>query len=207
MAVVDVLNSKGEKVSQVELSDEIFNIPVKPSVLHDVVTMQLASRRAGSASVKRRGDVRGSTKKLFRQKGTGRARRGDIKSPVLRGGGVVFGPSPKSYAYNVPKKVRRLALKMALSSKLQENELTVVDQLELDRIKTKAFAEVIRTLDKSNVLLVTEAADEKLMLSSRNLPHVKVIRVEGLNVYDILKYKDIIVLEPAIKAIEGRLSA
>lgn len=207
MAVVDVLNSKGEKVSQVELSDEIFNIPVTPSVLHDVVTMQLASRRAGSASVKRRGDVRGSTKKLFRQKGTGRARRGDIKSPVLRGGGVVFGPSPKSYAYNVPKKVRRLALKMALSSKLQENELTVVDQLELDRIKTKAFAEVIRTLDKSNVLLVTEAADEKLMLSSRNLPHVKVIRVEGLNVYDILKYKDIIVIESAIKAIEGRLSA
>ncbi|WP_373499144.1 50S ribosomal protein L4 [Desulfococcus sp.] len=207
MAVVDVLNSKGEKVSQVELSDEIFNVPVKPSVLHEVVTMQLASRRAGSASVKRRGDVRGSTKKLFRQKGTGRARRGDIKSPVLRGGGVVFGPSPKSYAYNVPKKVRRLALKMALSSKLQENELTVLDQLELDRIKTKAFAEVIRTLDKSNVLLVTEAADEKLMLSSRNLPHVKVIRVEGLNVYDILKYKEIIVLEPAIKAIEGRLSA
>ena len=190
MAVVDVLNSKGEKVSQVELSDEIFNVPVKPSVLHEVVTMQLASSRAGSASVKRRGDVRGSTKKLFRQKGTGRARRGDIKSPVLRGGGVVFGPSPKSYAYNVPKKVRRLALKMALSSKLQENELTVLDQLELDRIKTKAFAEVIRTLDKSNVLLVTEAADEKLMLSSRNLPHVKVIRVEGLNVYDILKYKD-----------------
>lgn len=207
MAVVDVLNSKGEKVSQVELSDDVFNVPVKPSVLHEVVTMQLASRRAGSASVKRRGDVQGSTKKLFRQKGTGRARRGDIKSPLLRGGGVVFGPSPKSYAYNVPKKVRRLALKMALSSKLQENELTVVDQLELDRIKTKAFAEVIRTLDKSNVLLVTEAVDEKLALSSRNLPNVKVIRVEGLNVYDILKYKEIILLEPAIKAIEGRLSA
>lgn len=207
MAVVDVLNSKGEKVSQVELSDAVFNVPVKSSVLHEVVTMQLASRRAGSASVKRRGDVQGSTKKLFRQKGTGRARRGDIKSPLLRGGGVVFGPSPKSYAYNVPKKVRRLALKMALSSKLQENELTVVDQLELDRIKTKAFAEVIRALDKSNVLLVTEAADEKLVLSSRNLPNVKVIRVEGLNVYDVLKYKEIILLEPAIKAIEGRLSA
>jgi large subunit ribosomal protein L4 len=185
----------------------VFNVPVKSSVLHEVVTMQLASRRAGSASVKRRGDVQGSTKKLFRQKGTGRARRGDIKSPLLRGGGVVFGPSPKSYAYNVPKKVRRLALKMALSSKLQENELTVVDQLELDRIKTKAFAEVIRALDKSNVLLVTEAADEKLVLSSRNLPNVKVIRVEGLNVYDVLKYKEIILLEPAIKAIEGRLSA
>jgi large subunit ribosomal protein L4 len=207
MAVVDVLNSKGEKVSQVELSDEIFNVPVKSSVLHEVVTMQLASRRAGSASVKRRSDVKGSSKKLFRQKGTGRARRGNIKSPLLRGGGVVFGPSPKSYAYKVPKKVRRLALKMALTSKLQENELTVVDQLELDRIKTKAFAEVIRTLDKNNVLLVTEAADEKLILSSRNLPNVKVIKVDGLNVYDILKYKDIILLEPAVKAIEGRLSA
>jgi len=207
MAVVDVLNSKGEKVSQVELSDEIFSVPVKPSVLHEVVTMQLASRRAGSASVKRRGDVAGSTKKLFRQKGTGRARRGNIKSPLLRGGGVVFGPSPKSYAYKVPKKVRRMALKMALSSKLQENELTVVDQLELDRIKTKAFAEVIRALDKNNVLLVTDAADEKLFLSSRNLPNVKVIKVEGLNVYDILKYRDIILLEPAVKAIEGRLSA
>ena len=206
MAVVDVLNSKGEKVSQVELSDEIFNVPVKSSVLHEVVTMQLASRRAGTASVKRRGEVKGSTKKLFRQKGTGRARRGSIKSPLLRGGGVVFGPSPRSYAYKVPKKVRRLALKMALSSKLQENELTVVDQLELDRIKTKAFAEVIRTLDKNNVLLVTEAADEKLILSSRNLPNVKVLKVDGLNVYDILKYKDIILLEPAVKAIEGRLS-
>lgn len=206
MAVVDVLNSKGEKVSQVELSEAIFNVPVKSSVLHEVVTMQLASRRSGTASVKRRGEVKGSTKKLFRQKGTGRARRGSIKSPLLRGGGVVFGPSPKSYAYKVPKKVRRLALKMALSSKLQENELTVVDQLELDRIKTKAFAEVIRTLDKSNVLLVTEAADEKLILSSRNLPNVKVLKVDGLNVYDILKYKDIILLEPAVKAIEGRLS-
>ena len=207
MAVVDVLNSKGEKVSQVELSDEIYNVPVKPSVLHEVVTMQLASRRAGTASVKRRGDVTGSTKKLFRQKGTGRARRGNIKSPLLRGGGVVFGPSPKSYAYKVPKKVRRLALKMALSSKLQENELTVVDQLELDRIKTKAFADVIRSLDKENVLLVTEAADEKLILSSRNIPNVKVIMVEGLNVYDILEYKDVILLESALKAIEGRLSA
>mgnify|MGYP000238813100 CR=1 FL=1 len=207
MAVVDVLNSKGEKVSQVELSDEIFNVPVRSDILHDVVKMQLASRRSGTASVKRRGDVKGSTKKLFRQKGTGRARRGDIKSPLLRGGGAVFGPSPRSYAYKVPKKVRRLALKMALSSKLQENELTVVDRLELERIKTKAFAEVIRALDKNNVLLVTDAADEKLILSSRNLPGVKVIKVEGLNVYDILKCKDVILLEPAVKAIEGRLSA
>ena len=135
MATVNVLNTKGEKVSQRELSDDLFNVPAKASVLHEVVTMQLASRRSGSAAVKHRSDVKGSRRKLFRQKGTGRARRGDIKSPLLRGGGVVFGPDPKSYAYRVPKKVRKLALKMALSSKLQEKNLVVLDRLELKKIK------------------------------------------------------------------------
>ncbi|GBC62666.1 50S ribosomal protein L4 [Desulfonema ishimotonii] len=207
MAVVDVFNTNGETVSQMELPDEIFNVSVKPSVLHAVVTMQLASRRSGTASVKRRGDVKGSTRKLFRQKGTGRARRGDIKSPLLRGGGVAFGPSPRSYAYKVPKKVRRLALKMALSSKLQENELVVLDRMELEGIKTKAFARVMDTLDRRNTLLIIGEKDEKIELSSRNLPDIKVLRSEGLNVYDILKYKNIVLLEPAVKAIEGRLSA
>jgi len=124
MAVVDVLNSKAEKVSQTELTDEIFRMPIQSNILHEVVTMQLANRRAGSAAVKHRSDVRGSGRKLFRQKGTGRARRGDIKSPLLRGGGSVFGPDPRSYAYKVPKKVKRLALKMALSSKLKEEKET-----------------------------------------------------------------------------------
>lgn len=207
MAVVDVLNAKGEKVSEIELSDEIFNVPVKSSVLHEVVTMQLASKRAGTASVKNRSDIVGSTKKLFRQKGTGRARRGDIKSPLLRGGGVVFGPHPRSYAYKVPKKVRKLALKMALSGKLRDNEMIVLDRLELERIKTKDFVSVIRSLETDNVLLVTDGKDENLELSSRNVPKVKVLRAEGLNVYDLLKYKNVILLEPAVKAIEGRLSA
>ena len=207
MAVVDVLNTKGEKVSEMELAEDIFNVPVKSSVLHEVVHMQLAAKRAGTASVKNRSDITGSTKKLFRQKGTGRARRGDIKSPLLRGGGVVFGPHPRSYAYKVPKKVRKLALKMALSSKLRDHEMIVLDRLELEQVKTKDFVAVMKNLETDNVLLVTDEKDEKLELSSRNVPNVKVLRSEGLNVYDLLRYKNVILLEPALKALEGRLSA
>jgi len=137
MAVVDILDSNAEKISQADLTDDIYDLPAKASILHEVVTMQLASRRAGSASVKHRSDVQGSGRKLFRQKGTGRARRGDVKAPLLRGGGSVFGPDPRSYAYKVPKKVRKLALKMALSTKLRDNKLVVLDKLELEEIKTK----------------------------------------------------------------------
>jgi large subunit ribosomal protein L4 len=207
MAVIDVLNSKGEKVSERELSDDLFNVTPKASVLHEVVTMQLACRRAGTASAKRRGEVSGSTRKLFRQKGTGRARRGDIKSPLLRGGGAVFGPKPRSYAYRLPKKVRKLALKMALSSKLQENSLIVLDGLELDAVKTKGFLQVTGALNLTNALFVTDARNEKLELSSRNVPNFKVLRSEGLNVYDILKYQNLVLLEPVINHIEGRLLA
>ena len=206
MAVVDVVNNKAEKVSQVELADGIFNVPVKPSVLHEVVVMQLANRRAGTASVKHRSDVRGSRKKLFRQKGTGRARRGDIRSPLLRGGGSVFGPDPRSYGYKVPKKVRRLALKMALTSKLQDQDLMVVDAMGLDQIKTRDFVGVLGALGLENALIVTEGKDETLELSSRNVPGVKVMRTEGLNVYDILKHRKLVLLESSIKKIEGRLS-
>jgi len=206
MAVVDVLNIQGENVSQTELPDAVFRFPVKVNVLHEVVIMQLAKRRAGSASVKHRSDVRGSTRKLFRQKGTGRARRGDIKSPLLRGGGSVFGPDPRSYAYKVPKKIRKQALKMALSSKFQEDELLVLNQFELDKIGTKAFAAVLRTLGRENALVLTDKKDGKLELSSRNLPHAKVLRCEGLNVYDILKYRHLILPESSISAIEGRFS-
>ena len=205
MPVVDVINSNGEKVSQVDLSDRLFKVPVKPSVLHEVVTMQLASRRSGSASVKHRSDVSGSSRKLFRQKGTGRARRGNIKSPLLRGGGVTFGPIPKSYAYKVPKKVRALALKMALSSKLQENSLIVLDEFRLDQIKTRDVMAVLTTLNLNSALIVIEKKDEKLERSSRNIPDVKVLRCEGLNVYDILKHETLVLLEPSIQGIEGRL--
>ena len=207
MPVLDVQNIKGKQISQVELTDDIFNIPVKPSVLHEVVTMQLSNRRSETAAVKHRSDVRGSGRKLFRQKGTGRARRGDIKSPLLRGGGVVFGPDGRSYSYKVPKKVRKLALKMALSSKLREKELMVLDEFELEEIKTKKFVDVLNTLNLDSALIVTEKHNEHLELSSRNVPDVKVLRSEGLNVYDILKYRMLVLLEPAVKKIEGRLLA
>jgi large subunit ribosomal protein L4 len=207
MAVIEVKNIKGEKVSEVEMPDSIFNVEPKKSVLHEVVCMQLAARRSGTAAVKHRSDVRGSTVKLFRQKGTGRARRGDIKSPVLRGGGVVFGPEPRSYAPKVLKKVRRLALKMALSSKFKEDMLVVLDAFPLDHIKTKSVVSVIETLKLENPLIVIDAKNEALELSSRNIPGVKVLRVEGLNVYDILKHKNLVLLASSIKNIEGRLAA
>ncbi|MDJ0875170.1 MAG: 50S ribosomal protein L4 [Desulfobacterales bacterium] len=206
MAVLDVINQEGKKVSQAELADGCFNVEVKSSVLHEVVKMQLAKRRAGTAAVKNRSDIRGSSRKLFRQKGTGRARRGNIKSPLLRGGGVAFGPHPKDWGYKVPKKVRRLALKMALSTKLREERLTILDQISLASIKTKDFAAILTELDIDNALIVTSEKDEKLELSSRNVPGVKILRTEGLNVYDILKYNQLVLLEPSIKKIEGRLT-
>ncbi len=206
MAVVDVLNQTGEKIAQAELSDSCFNVDVKPSVLHTVVKMQLANRRAGTASVKNRSDVKGSTRKLFRQKGTGRARRGDAKSPLLRGGGVAFGPHPKSWAIKVPKKVRRLALKMALSSKLQNESLTVLNGIALDAIKTKAFSSILADLKLDSALFITAEKDINVELSSRNIPGVKVLRCDGLNVYDILKYRHLVLLQPSIEQIEGRLS-
>ncbi len=204
MAVIDVINQQGEKISRMELSDDIFGVPVKKSILHQVVRMQLAGRRRGTAAVKHRSDVKGSTRKLFRQKGTGRARRGDIKSPLLRGGGSVFGPDPKSYAFKIPKRVRRLALKMALSSKLSDNKLVVLDALQLPEIKTKHFVQVMDALKMRKVLIVTDAKDEVLEKSARNVPNVTVLRKEGVNVYDLLRHENLVLLSSAVAGIEGR---
>ena len=206
MAVVDVVNTDGEVVSQAELNDSIFDVAVKKSVLHQVVTAQRAGRRAGSASVKHRSDVRGSRHKLYRQKGTGRARKGDIKSPVLRGGGVVFGPDPRDYSKKVPKKVRKLALKMALTCKVRDQQLIVVDNIELAEIKTKAFVKIIKGLDAEKALIITAEKSRQLDLSSRNVPDVKILQTQGLNVYDILKYPRLVLVQPAIEGIEGRLA-
>ncbi|MCU0586013.1 MAG: 50S ribosomal protein L4 [Desulfobacterales bacterium] len=207
MAVVDVHNIEGKPVAQMELSDEVFNVPVKTHVLHDVVTMQLANRRSAHPKVKHRGDVAGSTRKLYKQKGTGRARRGDIKSPLLRGGGVIFGPDGRTYARLLPKKVRQLALKMAISSKLQEKALVVLNGFDLAEIKTRGFVAALQALRLKSALIVTETKNDTLERSSRNVPAVKVLRSEGLNVYDILKYDTLVLLQPAIKTIEGRLTA
>jgi large subunit ribosomal protein L4 len=205
MALQDVYNMDGVKVSEINLADEIFNIPVKQHVLHQVVTMQLTNRRAGTASTKGRSETRGGGQKPYRQKGTGRSRAGSRRSPLWRGGGVVFGPRPRSYVYKVPKKVRRQALKMALTSKLQEKALIVVNTLNLETVKTKRFVEVMGALKAREALIVTDQKLENLELSSRNVPRVKVVRSEGLNVYDILKFKHLILLEPSVKQLEGRL--
>jgi len=205
MAFQDVYNMDGAKVSEIDLADEIFNVPVKQHILHEVVIMQLANRRAGTASTKGRSEVRGGGRKPYRQKGTGRARAGTRSSPLWRGGGVVFGPRTRSYAYKVPKKIRRQALKMALTSKLQDNALIVVDKLDLETVKTKPFVEVMEALRAKEALIVTDRKLENLELSSRNVPNVKVVRSEGLNVYDILKFQHLVLLEPSVKQLEGRL--
>lgn len=207
MAVVDVINVTGEKVSQAEISDDIFNISVKNSILHEVVKMQLASKRSGTACVKNRSDVKGSTRKLFRQKGTGNARPGSIRSPLRRGGGVVFGPHPKSWAFSIPKKVRRLALKMALSTKFQNESLMVLDSFELDEIKTKKVNDILTKLNIGKALIISDSENTNLELSVRNIPKIKILKTDGLNVYDILKYDKLIIIEASIRGIEGRLTA
>jgi len=163
------------------------------------------NRRTGTAATKGRSDVRGGGQKPYRQKGTGRARAGTRRSPLWRGGGVVFGPSPRSYRYKVPKRVRRQALKMALTSKLQDKALIVVDRLVLEPVKTKRFVEIMAALKTGRALIVTDRKIESLELSSRNVPDFKVLRSEGLNVYDILRFKNLILLEPSVKQIAERL--
>ena len=207
MAVVDVYDISRAKVGEATLRDDIFSVPVQGHIMHEVVTMQLACRRAGTASTKGRAEVRGGGHKPWRQKGTGRARAGSNRSPIWRGGGIVFGPKPRSYAYKVPKKVRRLALKMALSSKLANSQLIILDQYPFEAPKTKEFVKVLESLQVGKALFITAGDDQVLTLSSRNVPYVQVMRPEGLNVYDILRYDYLVVFQPAISQIEERLAA
>jgi large subunit ribosomal protein L4 len=205
MAILDVINIKGEKVSEIELDEQLFCVPVKKEILHEVVVMQLANKRAGTACVKNRSDVSGSGRKLYRQKGTGNARAGDVKSPLRVGGGVIFGPKPRSYSYKVPKKVRRKALQMAISDKIQDKRLIILDNFDLPDIKTKRFVEVMRKLDVKKGLIVTDKPMQELELSSRNVSGIKLMRSEGLNVYDILNHRHLIMLQPSIDQIRKRL--
>lgn len=209
MAVVDVIDKNGKKISEIELLDSIFKEPIKQSLLHQVVRMQLQNRRSGTASVKNRSDIKGSGRKLFRQKGTGNARAGDIKSPLRRGGGVIFGPKPKNYSYKVPKKVRKKALKIALSVKFNDSKITVLDKFELETFKTRLFIETINNIDNesNSILIITNEKIKNLEIASRNVKMVKVLRSEGLNVYDLLKYNKLIILEKAIDQINQRLES
>jgi len=206
MTTVDVYNLNREKVGEIDLKEEIFNVPIKKHVLHQVVVSQLASKRVGSAATKTRSEVRASGRKLWRQKGTGRARVGSAASPTRRGGGVTFGPSPRQYLVKVSKKVRKAALRMALTDKVQNERLVVVEDFSLPEIKTKVFVQAMRRFNTGSALIVTEELDINLDKSSRNVPWVKVMRREGINVYDILKYDNLFVEQPALKKIEEVLA-
>ena len=205
MAVCEVLNSLAEKVGEIELNDALFGVEVNTGILHEVVCMQRANQRSGNACTKTRGEVSGGGAKPWRQKGTGRARAGSRTSPVWRGGGTVFGPKPRDYSYTMPKKVRRLALKMALSARNQEGNMVVVDQFTLAEIKTRDFVKVMDNFKFDNCLVVTGEADETLGLSSRNVVGYKVLPVAGLNVMDILKHSKLMLVQTSLAKLEERL--
>jgi large subunit ribosomal protein L4 len=196
-----------EKVGEVTLPEEIFNRPVQTHLLHRAVTMQLANRRAGTVATKGRSEVRGGGRKPHRQKGSGRARAGTSTSPLMRKGGVVFGPQPRVIEVKMPKKLKRLALKMALSSKWQSDHLLILDDYRLEEIKTKPFCAFLDRFALKKVLIVTEQENETLEKSARNVPTVKVMRVEGLNTYDVLKFDHLVLNQPSLARIEEALGS
>ena len=207
MSTINVVNTKNENVGQIELRDDIFNLEVKEYILHDVVRMQRAAKRVGTACTKGRADVSGGGAKPWRQKGTGRARSGSRTSPVWRGGGVAFGPKPRDYSFKLNKKVKKQALAMAMSARLQEEDLIVLDDFTLEAIKTKDFVSVMNSLNVDNGLIVIDGDAENLKLSARNVRGYKVMPAEGLNVYDILLHKKLILVKPVIESLEKRLMA
>ena len=206
MALLDVYNVSGEKVSERDIKEEIFNVSIREDLLHHVVRGQLANSRTGSASSKNRSMVKASTRKLWRQKGTGRARVGAASSPIRRGGGVAFGPVPRDYSFKINKKVRKAALRMALADKFNGGRIYLVDSLHLNEIKTRNLVEFLKKLELDSVLIVTEKKDENLERSSKNIPNVKLLRAEGLNVYDVLSYESLLFVEPALGRIEEKLA-
>ncbi len=206
MTLVDVYNLQKEKVGELDLKDEVFGVPIKKHVIHQVVVSQLAQKRVGSASAKSRSEVKASGRKMWRQKGTGRARVGSAASPTRRGGGVAFGPSPRKYVVKVPKKIRKAALRMALSDKLNNEQLYVVEDFSLPEIKTKKFVEIMKAFEVGKALIVTDSLDNNLDRSSRNVPWVKVMKYQGLNVYDLLKYDYLFLAKPAVEKIEEALA-
>lgn len=207
MSTVDIVNTKNEKVGEIELSEKVFDLDVKQHLLHDVVRQQRAAKRAGNASTKTRVEVRGGGAKPWRQKGTGRARAGTNNSPLWRGGGVTFGPKPRDYSFKLNRKVRKQALAMAMSARLQEGNLVIVDEFVMDAIKTKNFVSVMKGFDFENCLVITDGSNENLNKSARNVNGFKVLSTEGLNVYDILLHKKLMLVKPAVASLEKRLMA
>ena len=200
---VPVYTLNGEVVDQIELSQAVFNLPFNGAVVHQAMVGQLANKRHGTASTKTRGDVRGSTRKLYRQKHTGRARRGDIKSPLLRGGGVVFGPKPRTYRQSMPRKMRKLALKCLLSAKVREGNIRLLQELDFEEPKTKDMINVLSSLGiDSSTLILTAQSTSHVVKSAANLPEVKVLPSNLINVLDLLSYEILVATVPAIRNIE-----
>ncbi len=202
MVKVALYNMDGKECGQIELKDEIFNVEVNTVVMHEVVVAHLANRRQGTQSAKTRAEVRGGGRKPYRQKGTGRARQGSIRSPQWVGGGVVFAPKPRDYSKKVNKKVRRIALKSALTSRVQEDKLIVLENLNLEEIKTKAMVGVLNNFNVEKALVVLDGDNQNVVLSARNIPNVKTVRADMLNVYDILKYETFVATKDAVAKIE-----
>jgi large subunit ribosomal protein L4 len=203
MATTTLFDRTGKDLGSVELNDELFAAPINEAVLHQVVTAQMAGRRIGTHETKTRGEVRGGGKKPYRQKGTGRARQGTRTAPHYRGGGTVFGPHSRSYEQRLPRKMRRLALRGALTAKLGDEAIRVVDSFGLDAIKTKDVLVVLGALNATGrVLVVAPVADERLRLSARNLPTVEVILADSLNVVDVLKADTLVIEQLALARME-----
>lgn len=205
MAVVKVYDQNKKEAGDITLAPEVFEVEVKPEILNLVVRAQRAAMRAGTHATKTRAAVSGGGAKPWRQKGTGRARSGSSRSPIWRGGAIVFGPQPRDYGFKVNKKVRRLAMRMALSSRLAAETLMVVKAIELPEVKTKLMADVVGKLGLAKALIVANGVDEKLALSARNLPGITVQNVEQLNVYDVLRHKQLVLLESAVECVQERL--
>lgn len=206
MPTIDLLKQDGTTAGEVVLNDELFGIEPNQSVMFDVITNQQAAQRQGTHAVKNRSARRGGGKKPWRQKGTGRARHGSTRSPIWRGGGVVFGPTPRSYGYKVPRKSRRLAIKSVLSQKVLDNELVVVDSLELDTPKTKDFRAILENLgvDKK-VLLVLEDSNENIYKAARNIPNVKIVSSNNVSVLDVVAHDYLLFTQTALEELEGAL--
>lgn len=208
MATLDVVNLQNKKAGSVDLSPAVFETAIRPHLYHAEVRRQLADRRAGTHSTKNRAGVSGGGIKPYKQKGTGRARQGTIRAPQYAGGGVVFGPVPRGYGHKLPKKVRRAALASALTQRVQESAVTVVDALTVDGYSTKKMREILKSLglDGRSTLIVIEQPNPTVEGSARNLPQVSVIRSEGLNVYDLLRHQSLLITRGALEALQTRLT-
>ncbi|MTI84015.1 MAG: 50S ribosomal protein L4 [Firmicutes bacterium] len=207
MPKVALYSMSGEQLGEVDLNEDVFGVPVHRQAMHDAVTAHLARRRRGTHDTKTRAQVSGSGKKPWRQKGTGRARSGSRQSPIWKGGGVVFGPHPRDYGYKLPKKIRRLALKSALSSKVEAGEIKVLDALTMDQPKTKDMASVLKKLAIDNkAVIVTAGNDQNVYKSARNLPGVKSLSAGSLNVYDLLSFGTLVITKDAVSTVEEVLT-